>query len=303
MKIIVTGASGKFGRAAAELLLEKIAPENLILTTRNPASLADFAAKGAQVRAADFDDPASLQSAFAGGDKMLLISTARVGTRVGQHKNAIEAAVAVGVKHIAYTSIVGANTPGNPAIVKLDHRATEEIMEASGVAWTHLRDSQYAEAVAQVVAPIAITMGEQPGSAGDGEIAFVSRDDCVACAVAVMLGDGHENKAYDLTGPELLTFPKAIAMIAEMVGKPITYKYVTDQDMQDHFDRLGFPRHASDGPVDPAKPWSSDDMVTFEQAIREGYFNVLTNNVEMLTGKKPKSLQQVLDENKAAWPV
>lgn len=303
MKIIVTGASGKFGRAAAEMLLEKIAPENVILTTRNPASLADLAAKGAQVRAADFDDPASLKTAFAGGDKMLLISTARVGTRVGQHKNAIEAAVAVGVKHIAYTSIVGADIPGNPAIVKLDHRATEEIMEASGAAWTHLRDSQYSEAVAQVVAPIAITMGEQPGSAGDGKIAFVSRDDCVACAVAVMLGQGHENKAYDLTGPELLTFPKAIEMIAAMTGKSLTYKYVTDQDMQDHFDRLGFPRHASDAPVDPAKPWSSDDMVTFEQAIREGFFDILTNNVEMLTGKKPKSLQQVLDDNCAAWPA
>ena len=175
-------------------------------------------------------------------------------------------------------------------------------MEQSGVAWTHLRDSQYAEAVAQVVAPIAITAGVQPGSAGDGEIAFVSREDCVACAVEVMAGEGHENKAYDLTGPELLTFPKAIAMIAELTGKDIRYQTVTDDDMQDHFDRLGFPRHATDGPVDPARPWSSDDMVSFERAIREGYFNVLSNDVETLLGRKPRSLMSVLQQYQSTWP-
>ncbi len=303
MKIIVTGASGKFGRAAAELLMEKIPPADLILTTRDTTKLADLAARGAQVRFADFDKPESLVDAFAGGERMLLISTARVGTRVGQHKNAIDAGVSAGVKHVVYTSVVGAANPANPAIVKLDHRATEELMEASGMAWTHLRDSQYSEAISQVVAPIAISLGEQPGSAGDGEIAFVSRDDCVACAVAVLTGEGHENKAYDLTGPEMLSFPKAIAMIAELSGKPITYKYVTDQDMQDHFDRLGFPRHASDAPVNPAMPWSSDDMVTFEQAIREGIFAVQSDNVEKLTGKKPKSLREVLQAEQPNWPT
>jgi NAD(P)H dehydrogenase (quinone) len=301
MKIIVTGASGQFGRAAAELLLEKVPAEDLIFTTRNPEKLADFSAKGASVRAADFDDPESLEAAFEGGTRMLLISTARVGTRVGQHKNAIDAAVAVGVKHIIYTSILSADEANNPAIVKLDHRATEKDMEASGVAWTFLRDSQYAEAVSQVVAPIAVKLGEQPGSAGDGKIAFVSRDDCVACAVAVLTGEGHENKAYNLTGPELLSFPKAIEMIAEISGREVVYKYVTDADMQDHFDRLGFPRHASDAPVNPATPWSSDDMVTFEQAIREGYFDILSGDVEKLLGRKPKSLRDVLLADKAMW--
>lgn len=303
MKIIVTGASGQFGRAAAELLMQRTAPSNLILTTRKPESLKEFSDQGAEVRAADFDDPSSLETAFAGGDRMLLISTARVGTRVSQHKNAIDAAVAAGVKHIAYTSVAGAqHYKKHPAIVVWDHRATELLMEQSGVAWTHLRDSQYAEAVAQVVAPIAITAGVQPGSAGDGEIAFVSREDCVACAVEVMAGEGHENKAYDLTGPELLTFPKAIAMIAELTGKDIRYQTVTDDDMQDHFDRLGFPRHATDGPVDPARPWSSDDMVSFERAIREGYFNVLSNDVETLLGRKPRSLMSVLQQYQSTWP-
>src|SRR5690606_8084254 len=107
---------------------------------------------GAHIRGADFDDPASLPAAMEGGEKMLLISTARVGTRVGQHQNAVEAAVAQGVNHIVYTSVIAADQPDNPAIVKNDHRATEVIIERSGAAWTFLRDSQYAEAIATAMA-------------------------------------------------------------------------------------------------------------------------------------------------------
>lgn len=302
MAIIVTGASGQFGRAAAEKLIRKLPPGELILTTRKPETLADLAAQGAQVRFANFDDPASLGTAFQGGEKMLLISTARVGTRVGQHRNAIEAAVAAGVRHIAYTSVVGADKPNNPAIVSWDHRDTEKLVEASGAAWTHLRDSHYAEAVAQVIAPIAVAMGRLPGSAHDGGVAFVSRDDCVDCAVAVMSSPGHERKAYDLTGPEMLSIQKAVEMISELAGKPIAYDWVTDDDMQAHFDRLGFPRHASDGPVDPARPWSSDDMVSFERAIREGFFAVRTDDVERITGKKPRPLHDVLVQYQSMWP-
>ena len=302
MSIIVTGASGQFGRAAAERLIGKVDPASLILTTRKPEQLADLAAKGAQVRAANFDDAESLKRAFEGGSRMLLISTARVGTRVGQHANAIKAAVAAGVGQIAYTSFVNASKPGNPAMVSWDHRDTEKLVEDSGAAFTHLRDSHYAEAVAMVMAPIAIAAGRLPGSAHDGAVAFVSRDDCVDSAVAVLTTPGHENRIYNLTGPELQSVPKAMKMVSELSGKPIVFDYVSDDDMQAHFDRLGFPRHASDGPVDPARPWSSDDMVSFERAIREGYLDVISNDVETLTGKKPRSLREVLIQYQPMWP-
>ncbi len=159
MAIIVTGATGAFGRAATALLLENVPPQELILTTRKPEQLADLAARGVQVRKADFDYPETLPAAFAGGDRMLLISTARVGTRVGQHENAVKAAVKAGVRHIVYTSVMNADKPGNPAIVKLDHRATEEIMERSGAKWTFLRDSQYSEAIAFAVVPPCAGLG------------------------------------------------------------------------------------------------------------------------------------------------
>jgi NAD(P)H dehydrogenase (quinone) len=300
--IIVTGANGAFGRAAANRLIERLPRGQLILTSRTPQKLADFAARGAQVRFADFDDPASLRTAFAGGTKMLLISTARVGTRVGQHKNAIDAAVAAGVKHIAYTSILNAHRADNPAIVKLDHRATEEHLERSGASWTFLRDSQYAEAIALAMVPPALAMGRKPENAGDGRIAFVSREDCVACATEVLAQSGHENRAYEITGPELLSIPLALKMASEISGKPIVIEPVDDDGMFAYFDSLGVPRHASDivpaGPI----PWSSDDMVTFGQAIREGFFDVCSGDVERITGKKPVSLREIFMRHKDSWP-
>ncbi len=300
--IIVTGASGAFGRAASERLLDRLPPAEIILATRTPEKLADLAARGAQVRRADFDDPASLAPAFAGGTKLLLISTARVGTRVGQHANAIAAAVGAGVRHIAYTSVIGADAPDNPAIVKRDHRATEEILERSGAAWTFLRDSQYAEAVAGAMVPGALMMGRLPDNAHDGRIAFVARGDCVACATQVLLEGGHEDKAYELTGPALMTIPQALALAAQIAGKPIVVEAVDDDGMFAHFDSLGIPRHASDiAPAGPI-PWSSDDMVSFGRAIREGYFDKLTTHVRDITGRPPTPLRAVMLAHRHLWP-
>jgi NAD(P)H dehydrogenase (quinone) len=234
---------------------------------------------------------------------MLLISTARVGTRVGQHRNAVEAAVAAGVRHIIYTSLLGAADPDNPAIVKLDHRATEEIIEQSGAAWTFLRDSQYAEAVAgAMVIPVFLSGAPKPDNCGEGRVAFVSRDDCVATAVNVLLQDGHENQAYDLTGPELFTIPQALALAGEIAGRPLLVEHVDDEGMFAYFDSLGVPRHASDIMPDGPIPWSSDDMVTFGQSIREGYFDRITDHVERITGRKPKGLREVMVALQPSWP-
>ncbi len=234
---------------------------------------------------------------------MLLISTARVGTRVGQHVNAINAAVAAGVRHIAYTSVLSAARPDNPAIVKLDHRATEEHLERSGANWTFLRDSQYSEAIAGAMVPPALAAGWKPENSGNGRVAFVSRDDCVACATEVLLQPGHENRAYDITGPQLLTVGQALEMASEIAGKPIALEQVDDEAMYAYFDSLGIPRHASDvvpqGPI----PWSSDDMVTFGQSIREGFFSVLTDHVERITGQKPRPLRDVLLSHRHLWSV
>jgi len=301
-KIIVTGASGQFGSAAARLLLEKVPAEDLILLSRTPDSLTEFAARGAQTRRADFDDPASLEAAMEGGERMLLISTIKVGSRVEQHTAAVEAARAGGVKHVVYTSLLGVRTPGNPSVEGFDHIATERMIEASGLAWTHLRNSLYAEAVATAMAIPALQAGHKPENSGRGRVPIVSRDDCVATAVGVLTQDGHTNKAYDVTGPELWTLPDAMALVAEMSGKPIEVELVDDDGMYAYFDSLGVARKASDVVPDGPIPWASEGMVTFGQSIREGFMDIESKDVERITGRPPRTLRSVFEQYRHLWP-
>jgi NAD(P)H dehydrogenase (quinone) len=301
-KIIVTGASGQFGNAAAKLLLEQVPAEDLVFLSRTTDKLAEFAEAGAHVRFADFDDPASLLPAMDGGERLLLISTVRVGSRVEQHTAAVEAAKARGVKHVVYTSLLGVRTPNNPSVEGFDHIATERMIEASGLAYTHLRDSLYAEAVATAMAIPALLAGHKPENAGRGLVPIVSRDDCVATAVGVLTQDGHANKAYDVTGPEMWALPDAMALIAEMAGKPIAVELVDDEGMFAYFDSLGVPRKASDVVPDGPIPWASEGMVTFGQSIREGFMDIESHDVERITGRKPRTLRSVCEQLQGAWP-
>jgi NAD(P)H dehydrogenase (quinone) len=280
-------------------LLERVDPRELILITRRPEKLAHLAARGVTVRAGDFDDPASLRSAFAGGDKMLLISSTRVGRRLPQHRAAIDAAVASGVRHIVYTSFVGIGA-GNPALVVKEHMATEEMLRGSGVHFTALRNSQYADALADAAAPIALKMGRWIASAGDGKIALVTRRDCVACAVAVLSSPGHLDAVYNITGPELLSYRDVAAMVAAVAQKPIEFLAVSDDEMYAHFDKLGIPREAVDDMSVQGVPWSSDDMVSFERAIRLGHMAIISDDVKKLTGRDPQPMRSVLLERQAA---
>ncbi len=299
-KIIVSGASGQFGHATASALLDMGA--EVIALSRSVDKLADLAARGADVRQADFDDPAGLMEAMKGGEKLLLISTLRVGTRVQQHRNAVEAARANGVKHIVYTSVVGGGLADHPGVEQHDHYATEQLIRAPGIPFTFLRNSLYSEAVATAMAIPALAAGTKPDNAGHGKVAMVSRDDCVAMAAAVLTQPGHENKAYDVTGPELLSIPEAVAMISQMAGKPIDLQHVDDEGMYLYFDSLGVPRKASDIVPDGPIPWASEGMVTFGQSIREGYFAVCSDDVERVTGRKPRPLASVLEQFKDTWP-
>jgi NAD(P)H dehydrogenase (quinone) len=297
MSIVITGASGHFGRRAAELLLEKLPAGDLILVTRKPESLADFSARGAQVRRGDFDDPASLGAAFAGAERMLLISTDQVGGgRLRQHRNAIDAALASGIRHVAYTSFIGVG-PDNPAISNREHTVTEEMLRNSGLTWTFLRDSQYAEAMAEFVAPGALMTGQWISATCEGRIALVAREDCVASAVAVMAGCGHGNRIYNITGPELLTYRDCAELAVELGGRPIDYRLVSDEEKLAFFDAIGVPRQFGPDMSRSPIPWPSEEMVSFERAIRAGFFAIVSDDVERLTGRRPKSLRQVYLEH------
>jgi NAD(P)H dehydrogenase (quinone) len=284
-----------------ELLLENTPPSELILVTRKPESLAHLAARGAQVRYGDFDNGDSLAAAFAGGERMLLISTLDVGERRRrQHTAAVEAAMAAGVQHIAYTSSVGIH-PRSPAFVVADHLHTEELLRRCGVAFTILRDSQYAEVVATMIAPQALASGKWVTSAGEGCMAFVSKKDCVAVAASVLSTPGHEGAVYEITGPELLSFRDAAALAAEIGGRPIEYVIVSHEEKQATFDAAGIPRRYVEGVVhEQSGPWASDEMVSYERALGEGYFAVCSRHVELITGRPALSLRDVFLANRDA---
>jgi NAD(P)H dehydrogenase (quinone) len=301
---IVTGVSGNFGAVAAELLLETIPADKLIFTSSDVTKLEKWRARGVDVRAADFDDLQQTTEAFSGGDVLLLVSTMLVGPRRrAQHKNAVDAAVAAGVTRIVYTSYLGSDDETNEAIVTVDHRETEKIILASGLSYNFMRDSQYAEAMTQQQAAAAIQSGQMFANQGSGVVGFVSRDDCARVAVALLLGGGERDRAYDVTGPELLSYRQICALISEISGAAIAYNDVTDEQFYGMWDAMGVPRESTGDFTNSPFPWCSDDMVSFGRAIREGMMEVLSGSVEELTGTKPTTMRELMLAERAHWPV
>lgn len=297
-RIALTGASGRYGRLATEELIAQGRARDLILISRTPEQLADAASAGCEVRYGDFDTPATLTAAVTGADKLLLISGTRVGARVRQHRAVIDAAVAAKVGHVVYTSFVNVE-PTNPAIVAHDHRETERLIRASGLAWTFLRDAHYADAMILNAGPGFIASGRWLTSTNGGREAMVWREDCVACAVAVLMQDGHENRAYPITGPNRENFTEVAAMLTEVTGRPIRLVETDDAGMYAHFDALGIPREPVDNQTVAGIPWNSDDMVSFERAIREGALEICTDDVRRLTGRPARSVRELIEANAA----
>jgi NAD(P)H dehydrogenase (quinone) len=296
-KIVITGASGNYGRIATDGLIAQGRAEELILITRSPEKLADRAATGCTVRYGDFDKPETLAEAVQSAEKMLLISGTRVGARVVQHRAAIDAAAAAGVRHIVYTSFIGIDDPANPAEVRHDHIETERLIKASGCEWTMLRDAHYADAMIVMAGPGVMASGQWISNAGAGREAMVWRDDCAACAVAALSGDGHEGQTYNITGPELQSFADVTALMAEITGVPLEYVPVDDAAQYAMFDAMGIPRRPVDNLEVGGIPWNSDDMVTFGQAIREGFLEICSDDVERLTGRKARSVRAMIKAN------
>jgi len=219
-KIIISGASGQLGGLTVKELLERgVKARNLILVSRAPEKLEQYARLGASVRYGDFTEPESLVAAYAGGQHMLLISiNSGGGKRPELHKNAMDAAVKAGVEHIAYTSFV--NLDNNTSALATDHRRTEEYLKASGVKWTMLRNQIYADGLVRQ-AKVMVDNGRAVVPPDETRLGYVTRADCAASAAAVLSTPGHDNKAYDITGPELLGQAEIARAASQVTGKPI----------------------------------------------------------------------------------
>lgn len=220
MSLVVTGASGHLGRLVVEALLDGgTPPAEIVATTRTPDTLADLAARGVEVRAADFNDPDSLKAAFAGATRVLIVSTTDPDRLAGQ-RNAVEAAKEAGVDLLAYTSITRADT--SSLLLAGDHRATEELIEASGLTYALLRNSWYHENYTEQLAP-ALEHKAVLGSAGEGRVSAAARADYAAAAAVVLAGVVDGNQVYELGGDTAYTLTEYAAALSEATGETIAY--------------------------------------------------------------------------------
>ena len=238
MTIAVTGAVGHLGRLTITALRARgIAAGDIVAIVRDAAKAADLAADGVQVRVADYADAAALREALAGVDKLLLISGSEVGQRLPQHTNIIDAAKAGGVAFIAYTSILRAAT--SPLILAGEHKATEELLAASGIEHTLLRNGWYWENYESAVGTARET-GALFGAAGTGRVAGAARKDYAEAAAAVLLADDAAGKVYELGG-DRLTYTELAEALSGVVGKPVVYKDLSREEYTQVLEGAGVP--------------------------------------------------------------
>lgn len=277
--LLVTGASGQLGRRVVELLLEA-GETQIIATTRTPDKLADLAARGVDVRYASFDEPDVLTAAFSGADRLLLISADTPGIRQQQHLAAIHAAVAVGIKHIVYTSLISADD--TPVVIAPDHVATEAALAASGVGYTVLRNNIYAEVLINALAQAQALGGNLFSAAGDGKIAYITREDCARAASAALAAAFEGQRMLDVTGPEALS-QADIARIATEIGpQPVTYVPLSVETLTANMVQAGLPQ-----PV-------AEIIASFDAAAAQGKLSAVSSTVEDLTGHKPAHVADFL---------
>lgn len=264
-KIIISGASGHLGGLAVEELLHRgVNPHNLILVSRTPEKLDRYAQLGASVRFGDFMKPGSLPAAYAGGDRMLLISISTGGSeRAELQQGAIDAAKRAGVKQIAYTSFV--NMDHNTSPIAHDHRVTEEYLKRSGVAWTMLRNSIYMDGLVAQAARM-VKSGRAVVPPDETRVGYVTRADCAAAAAAVLITPGTENRAYDITGPQLVGVREIADAASAVTGKHIDIVQGTEQPG-------GF-------------------------RLSGEFFSITSSAVEDLTGRPATSIRDLLETNK-----
>ncbi len=225
--IAVTGATGHLGRLVLENLLERgMEPARIAALVRSPEKAEGLAALGVQVRRGDYSQPETLGPALQGVERLLLVSSSEVGRRAEQHRNVVGAARAAGVKLLAYTSILKADTSAMQ--LAAEHRATEEAIRASGLPFVFLRNGWYLENYTGNLAS-ALEHGALLGSAGEGRVSAATRADFAAAAAAVLTGPGHENRAYELGGDQAFTLAELAGIVAEVSGRPVEYRDLPEE--------------------------------------------------------------------------
>ncbi|WP_434288033.1 SDR family oxidoreductase [Celeribacter sp. SCSIO 80788] len=264
---LVTGASGQLGQLVVDHLATVVAKDDILALVRSEKAAEGFAAKGIATRRADYTDVAALTAAFDGVDRLLLISSSEVGQRAAQHGNVIEAAKSAGVKFIAYTSILKADT-GNMALAE-EHLATEAMLKDSGLPYTLLRNGWYSENITMTLGQ-DLELGQHFGAAGEGKLATAPRKD-YAEAAAIVLAGGHDGEVLELAGDEAYSLADYAAIVAETSGKPVVYTDMPEAAFTEALVGAGLPAGfaaiLADSDAKAAKGALFDDSKTLSKLI------------------------------------
>ena len=270
MKLLITGATGKLGSKIVQFLLKTIPAEQLAVSVRNPEKAENLRTLGVDVRHGDFDEPQTLDTAFAGIDRLLIISAdGDTETRIRQHSNAVSAAERAGVKFIAYTSIANAQESTN--FLAEVHKATENAIEKTGIPYSFLRNNWYLE---NELPSIQGVLAGAPWvtSAGNGKVGWALQQDYAEAAAAVLTGEGHENTIYELSG-KLLSQEEFASALSKVIQKEVKVLTVDDNTYAETMKAAGIP--------DFVVPM----LVNIQKDIREGTLEVVSNDFEKLLGR------------------
>ena len=282
--IAVTGATGQLGKLIVEQLLVKMPAAEVIAVVRDPQKAQALAQRGVQIRKGDYSNQENLTAAFAGAEKVLFVSSNDLGYRVPQHQAVTNAAVAARVKLLAYTSILNADT--SALLLAQEHQPTEAYIRTSGVPFTFLRNGWYTENQTQALGA-ALAHGAILGAARDGRFSAAARADYAAAAVAVLTGDGHENKVYELGGDESYTLTDLAAEVARQSKKTVIYQDLPQQEYAGALIGFGLPEGLAGALADADAGASRGQLYTRSRDLSELIGRATTTMQESVTAALP----------------
>jgi NAD(P)H dehydrogenase (quinone) len=277
--IAVTAATGQLGRLVVDELLQRVPAEQLVVVVRDPAKAEPIAAKGVDVRVAAYGDPEALKVALQGVDRLLLISGNEVGQRVAQHTNVVNAAKDAGVSFIGYTSAPKASD--TDLILAPEHKATEEVVQASGIPYAIMRNNWYAENYVQT-AQVAKETGEIISGTKGARIPMVPRSDLAAGHAEVLTGEGHENTVYEFAGDEAWTFDELAELFTEVLGRPVTHREVEGEEHVAALVAAGLP------------PETAQFVAALDANIAGGALDVGSKDLSRILGRPTTPLRESL---------
>ena len=296
-KIVVNGVDGNFGQFVAQAIVKLVPKERLVFTAPRAEKLSPYADWGVELRKADFNSQANLTKAFAGAEKVLLISMPFVGEKRRQaHANAVAACVAAGVSQVVYTSVLSVDNPLNPSVENIDHAYTEAIIQNTPLDYVFLRNSLFAEAFTSDYKR-AVDAGETSiaKNMGDGRVWFISRRDAAFAAACALANRLVHRAVLNINGVAPLSYGDFLTIANQVTGHQISYTKKTDDELYAYFDSIGVPRNTDgDFSHSPIKA-TSEGMVTFGTTVREGFLDVPVSDFGSLCGRQPISVHDMFE--------